>query len=189
MPQISLFIFSFLVLAARVESQLSSSICNRFDKIVLHYRDYFTLYLGRNSTTGELDESGKFYHVLQDAIPNCCAGIKLEYVYENTTADDLEMLVLKHLDISDSNPRVLTFFFPEFAEHNERTVYDFEMKFVKLSRSSGHAVVMLTPSPQQPVFVFHIFVKSMPILLFLIALSFVVGILGWMAVSSVYVCI
>lgn len=185
MPWIFSFIFlHFAILASRTEGELSSNICNKIDKIVLRHRDYYDAYLGTNLTTGELVKSGTFYQILNYSIPICCSGIKLEYVYENTTKDDLETLALHHLDVGDNNTRILTFFFPEFAEHNERTVYDFEMKFVKLSRSSGHALVMLKPPPKQPVFVFEIFVKSIPILFFLMALSCTVGILGWIAVSS-----
>ena len=185
MPWIFSFIFlHFAILASPTEGELASNICSKIDKIVVRYRDYYDVYLGTNLTTGELVKSGKFYQILNDSIRICCSGIKLEYVYEHTTEDDLETLALHHLPVGDNDTRVLTFFFPEFAEYKDLTVYDFEMKFVKLSRSSGQALVMLKPSPKQPVFVFDIFVKSVPIIFFLMALSCTVGILGWIAVSS-----
>lgn len=175
-------IFTFIVLVTEAEGSLPSSICDKVDKIVVHYRNYYQIYLGNNITTGKLDSTGRFIYIMKDVIPSCCANIKLEYVYENTTEEDLETLVLESLSTHDLQPRIFSFYYPEFAEHKDQEVYDFELKFVKLSRSPGQAVVMLNLSEKPRVFLYHVFMKSSGIFLLLITLSWLIGILGWILV-------
>lgn len=172
---------------AQDEGFAGKEACERISKVEIRYRDYYTFYLGHNFTTDKVDEIGRFYHYIKEALNDCCPQLDLKFVKENTTTElhavDVEISALSLLTDNETIPRPFVFFFPEFAVNKEKIVYDYELQFVKLARSPGPAVVMLTPSSKNQVSVFTIFKESGPMVVFMLALSWFVGILGWVTVS------
>ena len=160
-------------------------------RIEKNYWDYFGLvYIGNKMLGSALDESSRYVKVLRNAVPMCCNNTQLSFVfldvarYPATKNKDIESHVVEYLR---NDPRgggdVYRFYFPEFADKKERTLYDGTTEFVRLGSSSGHAIVMQKPEPLPPVFVGDIFVKSWAIMIFLVTFSWIIGILAWMAVS------
>ena len=166
--------------------KFSSQTCNKMiSKIVIRYRDYYTVFLGRNKTTNEVGKQGKFYQYITNAVPRCCPNLPVEFVFENATEQDTIELVMTNLTNSSKRPRPFVFYFPEFMGQHIKRVYDFQLFYIKLSSSSGQAVVMYSPdeSARRKMTANTIVKSSVLLLILMLALSWLFGILGWAAVS------
>ena len=162
--------------------------CSSLKNVQVYYKNYFDLYLGENAFSVGLNEQGIFVLILKEATKLCCSNAKLDFhLVPQTPATDKEVeeLVFEALREQFTNPNssVLKFFYPEFASKKQLQVYDTLTPFVRLGRSPGPAIVMVTPEPKKPVFVGEIFLKSWAIIIFLITFAWIVGVIVWMAVS------
>ena len=160
----------------------SASWCNSLSKVEIHHKEYFPIYLGYRFGT----YSGIFYDIINQAVRMCCPTVAVEFKSIGETDQTVEEILVDTVK-ADSRGRkdgVLKLFFPEFADKTTYDVYDSTTPFIRLSKSPGHAIVMVKPDPIEPVFVGEIVVKSWAILVFLIAFAWFVGILAWMSVSK-----
>ena len=107
-------------------SFVAKDVCDRVEKVEVHFRDYYSTYLGLNITTGELIKSENFYEILKFSVRMCCQNTTLEFIHLNSTKDkDIEYHSLESLDVNNLKTNVFVFYFPEFTEHKENFVYDF----------------------------------------------------------------
>jgi F0F1-type ATP synthase membrane subunit c/vacuolar-type H+-ATPase subunit K len=157
--------------------------CNRVSNVEIRYKDYFEIYLGFNRTSQSVGEDSFFYNYIKAAVNECCNFMDLNFTKLNSSEMEVEEIALWALVNDTAIPRPFVFYFPEFATGKEKIVYDFELSFIKLSRSPGQAVIMLKPDSKEQVSLFHIFKESTPMLAMMLAMSWLVGILGWIAVS------
>ena len=163
-------------------SPLTDSLCNRVSRVEIRYKEYFWNYLHFNETFQRME--GIYAYLIKEAVNGCCKGVGLQFIKENSTTKDVEELALHALiKINETVPKPFIFYYPEFAANKEKIVYDFELKFVKLSRSAGHAAVMLRPKSKKKVSLVYVLTESLPMLLMMLTMSWCVGILGWIAVS------
>lgn len=166
---------------------LSSTICGNISKVIIRYRDYYGFFLGQNKTTKEVDKNGEFYRYITETVPRCCPNLKVEFIFENATELDTVELVMANLTSSKKTPRPFVFYFPEFVDTQKKNVYDFELSFVKLARSSGQAAVMFHAEgsvQHRETDTMLKIVKSAGLLIILmLTLSWLFGILGWATVS------
>ena len=155
--------------------------CASLKKVEVHHKKYFDIYLGLQYET----YSGIFYDMINQAVNLCCstASVKFHPVDEEEKSIEEILVETVKRDRVSSEDGVVKLFFPEFADKSTLDIYDSTTPFIRLSRSPGHAVVMVKPDPKEPVFVGEIVVKSWAILIFLITFAWIVGILAWMAVS------
>ena len=159
--------------------------CNRVSNVEIRYKDYFDYYLGFNRTTQTVSKIGLFYHYIKHAVNECCNYMDVNFTYINASESNIEHLALDRLAPDNSSgPRPFVFYFPEFAASKEKSVYDFELPFVKLSRSAGQALLMLKPESKKKVGLFYIAVESGPMLAMMLAMSWFIGILGWITVRN-----
>ena len=160
--------------------------CNRISDVEIRYKDYYPNYLGFNLTTQSVDTQGMFYSYIKVAVNECCHFMDVSFKKLNRTELEVVDLALVALGENyDEVPRPFVFYFPEFIASNDRVVYDYDLQFIKLERSSGQAVVMLTPESKKQVSMFYIFKESTPMLAMMLAMSWLVGILGWITVRTI----
>jgi hypothetical protein len=159
--------------------------CNRVSNVEIRYKDYFGIYLGFNRTSQSVDEDSLFYNYTKAAVNECCHFMDLNFTKLNSSEMEVEELALTAMSNGNDTaiPRPFVFYFPEFATSKEKIVYDYELSFIKLSRSPGQAVIMLKPESKEQVSLFYIVKESAPMLAMMLAMSWLVGILGWIAVS------
>ena len=155
--------------------------CSLLNRVEIRHKTYFDIYLGVRYKS----YSGIFYDMIQQAINLCCPSASLQFIPITEEDKSIEEILVEtvKMDRAGGEDGVLKLFFPEFADKTALDIYDSTTPFVRLSRSPGHAVVMVKPKPKEPVFVGEIIVKSWAILIFLIAVAWVVGILAWITVS------
>ena len=154
--------------------------CSRISNVEIKYKDYYLNYLGFNLTTQSVDTAGAFYSYIKVAVNECCHFMDVSFTKLNRTLLEVEDLALTAVGENVAVvPRPFVFYFPEFTTNNDRVVYDFDLQFIKLARSSGQAVVMLKPESKKQVSMFYIFKESSPMLVMMLAMSWFVGILGW----------
>jgi hypothetical protein len=155
--------------------------CSSLNRVEIRHKTYFDIYLssGFNSYTGI------FYDMIQQAVKLCCPTANLKFVPITEEDKSLEEILVETVktDRAGGDDGVLKLFFPEFADKTTLDIYDSTTPFIRLSKSPGHAVVMVKPDPKEPVFVGEIIVKSWAILIFLVTFAWVVGILAWISVS------
>ena len=184
----SSFVFCVAILTsclcqAQSESEAGEA-CLGVSNVEIRYKDYFSFYLGFNHTTKTIVKDGLFYNYINEAVNACCNFMDVNFTYINTSTSNIEELALNRLSDDDRiAPRPFVFYFPEFATSREKDVYDFELPFVKLSRSAGQAAVMLEPGSKRKLGLFYIVVESGPMLVMMLAMSWFIGILGWITVS------
>ena len=167
------------------QSYLEKEICDRISNVEIRYKDYYDVYLQYNEATQSVGNVSAFYVYITSAVEGCCQGMPLNFTRLNSSKSDIEESALNALPTEDNTsiPRPFVFYFPEFAANKEKIVYDFELTFVKLARSPGQALLMLTPESKQKVSFFHIFKESGAMLATMLTMSWFVGILGWITVS------
>lgn len=186
----SYFVFCVSILIsclsqAQSESQAGVT-CLRVSNVEIRYKDYFGFYLAFNQTTQTVDKYGFFYHYITNAVNACCNFMDVNFTYINSSESNIEQLALHRLSPDDAlAPRPFIFYFPEFATGKEKDVYDFELPFVKLSRSPGQAALMVEPESKKKIGLFYIVVESGPMLAMMLTMSWFIGILGWITVSMV----
>jgi hypothetical protein len=159
--------------------------CDRISNVEIRYKPYYDVYLDFNVT--KQSPSGFFYEYIKVAVNECCHFMNVSFKKLEPTELEVEDLALKALgENEDVIPRPLVFYFPEFtANQAERFVYDYDLNFVKLARSPGQAVVMFKPESKEQVSLIYIFRESTPMLAMMLTMSWFVGILGWIAVSTI----
>lgn len=155
--------------------------CSSLNRVEIHHKKYFDIYLGLQYRT----YTGIFYDMINNAVNLCCSTSTVEFIPIEEEDKSVEEILVDTVKVDRGGPEdgVLKLFFPEFADKTSLDVYDSTTPFIRLSRSPGHAVVMVKPDPKEPVFVGEIIVKSWAILIFLITFAWFVGILAWMSVS------
>ncbi|XP_028394268.1 uncharacterized protein LOC114518470 isoform X2 [Dendronephthya gigantea] len=126
---------------------------------------------------------GVYASLIKEAVNGCCGALDLKFIMENSTKEDVEGLALHAMEEINKTAvsKPFIFYYPEFAANKEKIVYDYELSFVKLSRSAGHAAVMLKPKSKTKVSLLYILTESWPMLLTMLTMSWCVGILGWIA--------
>ena len=166
------------------ESWAGSDSCNRISNVEIKYKNYFEIYLGFNTTSQSVAKESFFYNFIKAAVNDCCNFMDLKFTRLNSSESEIEELALKaFVEYNATIQKPLVFYFPEFAINKERTVYDYDLSFIKLSRSPGQAAVMLKPKSKSQVSLIYIFKESAPMLAMMLAMSWCVGILGWIMVS------
>ena len=160
--------------------------CNRSSKIEIRYKDYFSDYLGFNPTTQSVDTQGIFYNHIKRAVNECCHFMNVSFKKLNRTDLEVEDLAQVALDENlGTPPRPFVFYFPEFIANNAKVVYDYDLHFIKLGRSSGQAVVMLKPESKKQISMIYILKECTPMLAMMLTMSWFVGILGWITVRTI----
>ena len=177
-------LLKLLVISAGVSSSYGigmGPLCSSLKQVEIHHRRYFDLYLyyARGAY------SGIFYDMIQQAIGQCCPGTPVFFKPLNHPQKSVEEILSSTVKMDSKSPEdgVLKLFFPEFADKTATDIYYGTTSFIRLSRSPGHAVIMVKPKPKEPVFVGEIVVKSWAILIFLITFAWLIGIVAWMSVS------
>lgn len=123
-----------------------------------------------------------FYTYITTAVRTCCNHVSVNFTFLNTSNEVEDLALLALMNGYSGIPKPFVFYFPEFAIGKEKVVHDYELSFVKLSKSPGHAVIMKPPKPKEPVSLFYVFGELLPMLAMMLVMSWLVGILGWIAV-------
>lgn len=159
--------------------------CKKFKRVEIHHKKYFDIYLSNRHSS----YTGIFYKMINDAVYTCCSSLPVQFIPIEDEDQSIEEILLNTVKANrgqNRNDSVLKLYFPEFADKTARAIYDSTTPFLRLSKSPGHAIVMVKPNPKEPVFIGEIVVKSWAILIFLVAFAWVVGILAWMSVGYLY---
>ena len=156
-------------------------LCSQLKTVEIHNRRYFDIYLyySRGSY------SGIFYDMIIQALQQCCPTTMVKFIALNQPEKSVEEILVNTVKMDKRAPEdgVLKLFYPEFADKIATDIYDGSTSFIRLSRSPGHAVIMIKPEPKERVFVGEIVVKSWAILIFLVTFAWLIGIVAWMSVS------
>lgn len=156
-------------------------LCSSLKAVEIHQRRYFDLYLYYSRGT----YSGIFYDMIIQALQMCCPTAMVKFLPLSEPDKSVEEILVNTVKMDKGAPEdgVLKLFFPEFADKIATDIYDGSTAFIRLSRSPGHAIIMIKPEPKEPVFVGEIVVKSWAILIFLVTFAWLIGIVAWMSVS------
>ncbi|XP_028394083.1 uncharacterized protein LOC114518309 [Dendronephthya gigantea] len=150
--------------------------CSQLKRVEVHHKKYFDYYLAKRQSS----YTGMFYNMINHGIHACCNNTPVQFTPIEDEERSIEEILSNKVK-ANRDSGVLNLYFPEFADKTTMDVYDATTPFIRLSRSPGHAIVMVKPDPKEPVFIGEIIVKSWAILIFLVAFAWVVGILAWMS--------
>ena len=155
--------------------------CSLLTRVEFHFKSYFDFYFDQTSTTN----SGLLYDTIKGALKLCCPGAIIQFLPLSHTKESIQEIVtkVKGGDNSFHSQGIVKLYYPEFADEVTTDVYDGTTPFLRLLKSSGHAIIMVKPPPKERVFVGEIIVKSSAILMFLITFAWIIGILAWATVS------
>ena len=173
-------LLAILICVSTSSASMGAS-CSSLNRVEIRHKTYFDIYLGVRFKS----YSGIFYDMIQQAVNLCCPSASLQFIPLTEEDKSIEEILVEtvKIDRASGEDGVLKLFFPEFVDKTALDIYDSTTPFIRLSRSPGHAVVMVKPKPKEPVFVGEIVVKSWAILIFLVTFAWVVGILAWISVS------
>ena len=156
--------------------------CVDLNSVQIHHKAYFDIYLSVRFRR----YTGIFHDMINQAVGVCCPTADVKFMPITEKYRSIEEILVDSVKADRRRPEdgILKLFFPEFADKTTLDIYDSTTPFIRLSKSPGHAVVMVKPSPKEPVFVGEIVVKSWAILIFLVTFAWIIGILAWISVSK-----
>lgn len=170
-----------LMLISAAYGAMGAHSCSLLNKIEIHHKTYFNVYLRLIYRT----YSGIFYEIINGGVQRCCPTASVEFSPIREKEKSIEEILVATVKADRKAPEdgIVKLFLPEFADKVALDVYDSSTPFLRLTRSPGHAIVMVKPPPKEPVFVGEIVVKSWAILIFLVTFAWVIGIFAWATVS------
>ena len=173
--------------------QFTEGQCPHQKKIVVLYRNYFDYYLAKNTTVGsnKSEPTGLFPKVFRNAVVQSCGWIEVNFVplSESDFGDfypeeDIETLAwVLHNDPEYRSGDTLVFLFPVFANKGIKKVFLDTFKFIALTRSAGHALMMRSSDYNMNVPVWEILLSFVSMFSMISILAFLVGTVVWFLVS------
>ena len=159
--------------------QQDGSVCPLSKHIKIYFKPYYEIFFDKTGSRSSL-----YPDILRNASSMCCNVSTLDFILVNGSLKDTEELIQDEscakVELNDSS---LSFFFPVYVKSGKKVAFDDEFQFVKLAKSPGPVIMMLTSEKQKmKVTASEAVRESWPLFVLIICLSATVGLLGWLLV-------